>query len=102
MEELAWLMLVAAPLILSASLSLLFRRAWQRVLFSGLASAFLYAAALYAMQSDMIAQTAGATLPPHMPPARVAMEVALVMLPIGLITGYFFHLSTRFLGRTQA
>ena len=88
------MMLVATPFLIGASIGLLFPRTWQRVVFSGVASAALYAAALYAMQADMVRRGApsGATLAE---PARVAADVALVAAPIGMCAGLVFHLITR-------
>lgn len=101
MEEFAWLMLVATPLLASAGFGLLFTRAWQRVLFTGLACAGLYAAAAYSLSVDMTPHVAEPSMlmsPPH----RTAIEVALVMLPIGLCAGFVFHLFTRFIRTNKA
>ena len=95
------MMLVAAPFLLGAGAGLLFPRAWQRVVFSGAASAGIYAAVLYSMQADMVRRgpLSGATLAE---PVRVATEVALVTAPIGMCAGLVFHLITRLIRTIKA
>ena len=95
------MMLVAAPFLLGAGISLLFSRAWQRVVFSGAASAALYAAVLSSMQAGLLRRGAppGTTLAE---PAAVAAQAALVVAPIGMCTGLVFHLITRYLRKNTA
>ena len=95
------MMLVAAPFILSAAVGLLFRRAWQRIAFAGTGAACIYAAVFYSMQLDMVRRGPLAGAVPAQP-LQVAIEIALVALPIGLCTGVVFHLITRFFRTEKA
>ncbi len=101
MEELAWMMLVAAPFIVRAGIGLFFRRAWQRIVFPGIGAAGIYAAVLYSMQVDMVRRGPIGDVAPA-DPMRVATEVALVALPLGMFAGLMFHLITRFIRKKKA
>jgi|GEM_PF-2995260 len=101
MEEFAWMMLVAAPFLVCAGVGLFFRKPWQRVVFPGIGVAGIYAVVLYSMQADMVRRGPVAGVVPA-EPIRVATEVALVALPVGMSAGLVFHLITRFIRTKKA
>lgn len=101
MDALGWLTLIAAPLVLSASIGLVFPRLWQRILFSGFAAAALYAVAHYLLQAEMIPQS-GAAMPGHALSVRAAIVFALFTVPVGCFAGYVFHLFSRFIRTPKA
>ncbi len=102
MEALGWLLVIAAPPVLCATIGLLFPRAWQRILFSGIACAALYAVGHYALQSEMIPHSAAAGMAAHRPSVRGAIAFALFTLPVGLLAGFVFHLFSRFIRTPKA
>ncbi|TWI03862.1 hypothetical protein IP90_01680 [Luteimonas cucumeris] len=95
MDEFGWLMLLAAPFVLCASLGLMCRKAWHAGLFAGVGSAGLYAAQLYSMQLDMVRRGPPAPGAMLADPLRVAMEAFMVTFPIGLCIGLAFHFIAR-------
>ena len=101
MEELAWAVLVAAPLLVCAGVGQVFPRTWQRVVFPGMGAAGIYASVLYSMQADMVGR-APLSVATAADPLRVAAEAALVALPAGMLAGFAFHLLTRFIRTKKA
>lgn len=102
MDALGWLTLIAAPLVLSASIGLVFPRLWQRMLFSGVAAAALYAVAHYALQAEMIPQSGATAMPGHALSVHAAIVFALFTVPVGCAAGYVFHLFSRFIRTPKA
>lgn len=96
------MMLVAAPFLLSAGIGLLFRRAWQRVVFAGAASAAIYAAMAYSLQAGMVRRGPAPAGTVFAEPVGMATEVALVTLPIGMCAGLLLHLITRLIRTIKA
>lgn len=95
------MMLVAAPVLGGAAISLFFRRVWQRVVLSGAVAAAVYAAVLYAMQADMVRRgppSVGMTLAEPV----VAAEVAVVVAPVGMCAALVLHLITRYIRKNKA
>ena len=100
MDAAGWTFLVAAPFVLGGVLGLLFRRPWHRIAVAGVAAASVYAFVFHSMQLDMLRRSPIGGMPAD--PLRVALEVALVTLPIGMCSGAAFHLISRLIRTRQA